>query len=168
MLALAAFACARGTQNRTFSEAEFRFELPAKWQTMAELWNSYQLQEDYYGLGAAEVVALTSVQKRGEFGIWFSVAKKPLKGATLDELVETTYAQAIPEISDLQQSTTTLDGKPALALRYRRPWGEPWWQFYDVWVRKDSIAYLLSFHALALEEYQADIELILNSFSFQP
>jgi len=167
-LFLAALACARGTSNRSFSHVEFRFEYPSNWQTMAELWGTYELQKDYYGLGAEELIALTSVQKKGEAGVWFSVAKKPLMGIALSELGESLYAQAVPVVAQLQQSTITLAGQPAIAFRYRRPWGEPWWEFYDLWVEKNGVAYLLSFHAYSLEGYQAEIDLILKSFSFQP
>lgn len=167
-LLVAALACATGGQNRSFDHAEFRFDYPAGWQAMSDLWETHTLQEDYYGLGAQELVVLTSVRKKGEFGIWFSVAKKPLGGASLSAMVENTYISIVPEAANLQQSTVAIDQKPAIALRYRRPWGEPWWEFYDLWVEKDGFAYLLSFHALSLEGYQADIDLILQSFSFAP
>lgn len=135
---------------------------------MSELWGTYQLKEDFYGLGAQELVALTSVRKKGETGIWFSVARKPLNSELFTTLIENTYAQANPEIVERQQSTVQLGGLTAQAFRYRRPWGEPWWEFYDLWVEKDTTAYLLSFHALSLDEFQAEIDLILQSFSFQP
>lgn len=165
---LAALACARETGNRSFSHAEFRFDYPPSWQTMSELWGTYELKDDYYGLGAQQLAALTSVRKRGESGVWFTVAKKPLMATSLSEMVETMYAQLVPEATELQQSTIELAGQPAIAFRYRRPWGEPWWEFYDVWVENNEFAYLLSFHASSLEGYQADIDLILKTFSFQP
>lgn len=163
----ATLACIRSIQNRSVNHAEFRFDVPTGWQEMSELWGTHRLQEDFYGLGAQELVALTSVQKKGEFGVWFSVAKKPLAGESLAKLVETTCAEAVPEVANVQQSERELDGQAAIAVRYQRPWGEPWWEFYDVWVEKDGFAYLLSFHALSLEGYQSDIDLILQSFSFQ-
>jgi len=135
---------------------------------MAELWGTYELQKDYYGLGAEELAALTSVRKKGQSGVWFSVAKKPLMGNALSELGESLYAQVVPAVVELQHSTAELGGQPAIAFRYRRPWGEPWWEFYDLWVEKNGVAYLLSFHASSLEGYQAEIDLILKSFSFQP
>jgi hypothetical protein len=165
---LAALACAGGASSRTFNHAEFRFDYPSNWQTMAELWGTYELQKDYYGLGAKELAALTSVRKKGESGVWFSVAARPLMGVALSELGESLYAQAVPAVAELQQSTTALAGQPAITFRYRRPWGEAWWEFYDLWVDKNGFAYLLSFHAYSLEGHQAEIDLILKSFSFQP
>lgn len=101
-------------------------------------------------------------------GIWFSVAKKPLTGASLLALVENTSAHLGPGVANWQQSSVRIGQKPAIALRYRRPWGEPWWEFYDLWVEQSDFAYLLSFHALSLQEYQAEIDLILRSFLFSP
>lgn len=165
---LSALACARETGNRSFSHAEFRIEVPPNWQTMAELWGTYELKDNYYGLGAQQLSALTSVRKRGESGVWFTVAKKPLSAPSLSEMVETMYAQLVPEAKQLQQSTIELAGQPAIVFRDRRPWGEPWWKFYDVWVENNGFAYLLSFKSSSLEGSQADIDFILKSFSFQP
>ncbi len=161
-------ACAYGRQDRTFEHSEFRFEIPSGWQQMAELWGSYELQKDYYKLGVEELAALTSVRKRGEFGIWFSVAKKPLGGEALETVVQNTYSPLLSQVADFTQSTAQVAGQTAIALRYRRPWGEPWWEFYDLWVEKDGFAYLLSFHAGSLDQYRAEIDLIRESFSFQP
>lgn len=165
---LGGLACARGTPTRSFSHAEFRFEYPSAWQTMSELWGTHQLQANYYGLEAEELAALTSVRKRGEMGIWFSVAKRPLDDTSLSALVENLYTNAQPAVADLERSTRQVGGQEAITVRYRRPWGEPWWEFYDLWLEKDGSAFLLSFHALSLDSYTADIDLILQSFSFQP
>jgi len=51
-------------------------------------------------------------------------------------------------------------------MRYRRPWGEPWWQFQDIWLEKDGVIYLLSAHAYNLETYQEALDAILESFTF--
>jgi len=66
---------------------------------------------------------------------------------------------------NVSKTAATVSEMPALVMSYERPWGEPWWQFRDLWLEKDKTIYVLSFHCLGTaEKYQGELELILNSF----
>jgi hypothetical protein len=54
-------------------------------------------------------------------------------------------------------------------INYQRPWGEPWWQFRDIWVEKDAVIYVLSIYAPPndFKQHQDDFDLILNIFNFK-
>lgn len=109
---------------------------------------------------------ITSVQKKGDFGAYFTVASKPLpEGKSLEEVFRDTYDQIEGEMREVSESTTSINGVQAFEMNYERPWGEPWWQFRDWWLEKDKTIYVLSFHCLgSSEKYQEDLDYILNSF----
>ncbi len=154
-------ACGASEAQR-FENAAFAFDYPADWQLMGELWPNNRPQANYKNLGVDEIVTVTSVRKQGESGMWATVAAGPLDGS-LRDFVERTYAETVPEIDDIAQADTTMAGSPAIELVYRRPWGEPWWAFRDIWWESDGRAYVLSFHALSLEGYEEDMDLIAGS-----
>jgi len=54
-------------------------------------------------------------------------------------------------------------------ITYNRPWGEPWWKFQDIWLEKDNVIYVLSFHAppTSFDTYNDVFEQILESFQFK-
>lgn len=152
-----------------FDNPAFSFDYPSGWQTMEELSGINHLEENYYGLGLQEIIMVTSVQKKGKFGAYFAVASGTIpEGENLDTVFHRTYGQIEGELRAVSESTTTINGIPALGMNYERPWGDPWWQFRDVWLEKDGTIYLLSFHCLSFgERYQEDLDLILNSFSLK-
>jgi hypothetical protein len=147
----------------------FTFDYPSDWQTMEELWGFQQLDKNYYDLEFQEIVMVTSVQKKGEFGAYFAVASRVLPdGSTIESVFHNTYSQIHNEIRVASETTINLNGISALVKNYERPWGEPWWQFQDVWLENDGTIYLLSFHCVgSIEKYQEDLNFILNSFSFK-
>ena len=161
-------ACKAVEKSRIYEDPAFSFQFPAGWQLMSELWDQHKLEESYYGLGTRELVMITSVRKRGESGAWFAVAAAPIPAdSSLDEVFTRAYAPITGSLQDITQQTVNINGLPGLEMRYRRPWGEPWWQFRDIWLEKDGTAYLLSIHALNLDDYAADMEQILNSFALK-
>ncbi|MBN1537281.1 MAG: hypothetical protein JW908_11160 [Anaerolineales bacterium] len=147
----------------------FSFDYPSDWQTMEELWGFTQSDDNYYGLGFQEIIMVTSAQKKGKFGAYFAVAVKALpEGETVETVFHQTYSQVKDGIREESETTANLNGIPALVKNYERASGEPWWQFQDVWLEKEGTIYLLSFHCLSLgEQYQENLDFILNSFSFK-
>lgn len=152
---------------QTYQGAAFSFTYPADWQTMAELFGAYEPGREYYGLGFSEQVMVTSARKKGEAGVYFAVATRPLAaGERLEEVFHDTYAKISTEIRDASEATISIAGQQGYLMSYRRPWGEPWWQFDDAWLEQDGVIYLLSAHAYRLEEHRETIDAILESFTF--
>jgi hypothetical protein len=158
---------------RPFENEKFSFTIPAGWQTMEELWERPQeIGRDYYGLGVGEIIMITSarLQVDGPYSAYFAAASSPLAGGTdLDTRFHPTYDPLIPELREVSQQkfdNGTLNG---LEITYQRPWGEPWWRFHDIWMEKDGVIYVLSFHATLndFKQHQDDFDLILNSFKFK-
>lgn len=154
---------------QTFTGEGFSFQYPENWQTMAELWEErYQPGKDYYQLGVTEIITVTSAQEQGGSGIWFAVASAPLPGGLdLEACYRQIYAPYLSEFRDFTEQPVTVNGLEGFEIRYSRPWGEPWWQFRDVWLESGGMIYLLSFHAGTLEPYQAEADFILESFALE-
>ncbi len=89
----------------------------------------------------------------------------PLAGGTdLETRFHQTYDPLIPELREVSQQKFDNGTLSGLEITYQRPWGEPWWQFHDLWVEKDAVIYVLSFHGSPndFEIYRDDFELILQ------
>lgn len=156
-----------------FENEKFSFVIPANWQTMEELWGqSQQTDRDYYALGVAEIIMITSAREQadGPYSAYFAVASSPLAGGTdLETRFHQTYDPLIPELREVSQQKFNSGALSGFEITYQRPWGEPWWQFRDIWVEKDAVIYVLSFHGSPndFETYKDDFELILQSFNFK-
>lgn len=170
MLALIPISCKLvSSEPHHYEDPAFKFDYPSDWQTMEELWGFPRQNENYEGLGFNEIIMVTSAQRKGQFGAYFAVATKALpEGETMDTVFHQTYGQIKYGIREESESTTNLNGIPALVKNYERASGEPWWQFQDMWLEKDGTIYMLSFHCLgSIEKYQEDLNFILNSFTFK-
>jgi len=158
---------------RPFENEKFSFTIPAGWQTMEELWERPQeVGRDYYGLGVGEIIMITNarVQVDGTYSSYFAVASSPLAGGTdLETRFHQTYDPLIPELREVSKQKFDNGTLSGLEITYQRPWGEPWWQFRDIWVEKDAVIYVISFHGSPndFETYKDDFELILQSFNFE-
>ena len=156
-----------------FENEQFSFTIPAGWQTMEELWERPQeVGRDYYGLGVGEIIMITNakVQADGTYSTYFAVASSPLAGGTdLDTRFHQTYDPLIPELREVSQQKFDNGALSGLEITYQRPWGEPWWQFRDIWVESDAVIYVLSFHGSPNDfaTYKDDFELILQSFNIK-
>lgn len=156
----------RGPQ--VYDDPAFSFEIPTGWQLMSDLWPNYTSGRDYYQLGVTEIVTITTARKQGESGTYFTVASAPLPpGMTLADLFHQAYAPILEEITEGSEQTVELAGMTGYEMRYRRPWGEPWWWFQDLWLEKGGTVYVLSFHALSRETFQESSAGILANFSFK-
>lgn len=157
-------------RERLYEHEVFTFTIPAGWATKGEVWGSpLEPSDDFYGLGVAEVITIQHPKQKGEGKAFFSVASAPLAaGEELQSRIARTYDNAEPEVKDLTQQAFELAGASGQEIRYRRPWGEPWWLFRDVWLEKDGVVYVLSFHAApaAFGEYADTQDAILESFAF--
>lgn len=153
-----------------FENEKFSFTIPAGWQTMEQLWGqSQQTDKDYYALGVAEIVTITSAREQadGPYSAYFSIASSPLAGGTdLETRFHQTYDPLLPELREVSQQKFDNGTLSGFEITYQRPWGEPWWQFHDVWVEKDGVIYVLSLHATPnnFEQSQDDFDLIVDSF----
>jgi len=158
---------------RLFENDTFSFTIPAGWQTMEELWQIPQNPgRDFYALGVGEIIMITNarVQADGTYSSYFAVASSPLAGGIdLETRFHQTYDPLIPELREVSQGEFDAGALSGLEITYQRPWGEPWWQFHDLWVEKDAVIYVLSFHDApnAIEKHQDDFDLILDSFRFK-
>lgn len=156
-----------------FENEIFSFTIPAGWQTMEELWDLPQeIGRDYYGLGVGEIIMITNakVQADGTYSTYFAVASSPLAGGTdLDTRFHQTYDPLIPDLREVSQQKFDSGALSGLEITYQRPWGEPWWQFRDIWIERNAVIYVLSFHGSPndFETYKDDFELILQSFNFR-
>lgn len=156
--------------DRVYESDTFRFTIPPGWGTYAEIWDlAKQAENDYYGLGVTTAVTIQYPRKKGKGKAFFSVATSPLaEGESLETRIDLAYANPVPEIEDESRQAFSLDGLSGIEVMYRRPWGEPWWKFRDIWLEKDAVIYVLSFHAspTGFDSYVDPFERILESFTF--
>ena len=163
----------QSSQPLLFENEKFTFTIPATWQTMEDLWNKPQTAgQDYYALGVAEIIMITNAREQGDgtYSAYFAVASSPLAGgADLETRFHQTYDPLLTDLREVSQQKTDHGALSGLEITYQRPWGEPWWQFRDLWVARDAVIYVLSFHAAPndFKQHQDDFDLILNSFNFK-
>lgn len=169
---LVTLACRLGqAQARTYENEALAFTIPSGWQKMEEVWDRpAQPEKDFYRLGVQELVMIQYPPEQGEGQVFFAVASSPLaQGEDLETRFTQAYAGAVPEIEDAVSQPFALDGLAGFEITYRRPWGEPWWQFRDIWLEKDAVIYVLSFHASpnSFDTYTDTFEQILESVQFK-
>lgn len=159
------------TDPRSYETDTFRFTIPEGWQTMEELWERpMPTDREYYDLGVIEIITITSVQVQGASGAFFAVASAPLAGGVgLEERFEKAYTESKTEIQTVSQQPFERGQLTGYEITYKRPWGEPWWMFRDIWFEKDGVIYVLSFHAApaSFESYTEVLEKIVDSFEFK-
>lgn len=167
---VAAATPAASTQGRLYEHADFSFTIPAGWATKEEVWERpVQPGADFYALGVGEVITIQYPAQKGEGKAFFSVASAPLAaGEDLESRFRQAYEAAVPEIKDAVEQEFEFAAGSGYEIRYRRPWGEPWWQFRDIWLEKDGVVYVLSFHAApaAFDDYAATVDGMLENFVF--
>lgn len=163
--------CLSPAKSRTFENNAFSFAIPAHWKTMEEVWNRPDSSgQEYYGLGVQELVTVQYPTTPGNGKVFFAVASSQLQdGQDLESRFNQAYQMAIPEIEDEVKQPFEQDDLSGYEITYKRPWGEPWWKFRDIWLEKDNVIYVLSFHASpnSFDDYNDTIEQILESFQFK-
>lgn len=158
-------------KERVFEGDDFAFTIPAGWETAEKVWGKPMPEDrDYYGLGVIEKITIQypPIKKMGK--AFFSVAVGELEpGEALESRVKRAYEDPVTEMKDLTIQEVTIHEKSAYEAIYRRPWGEPWWKFRDVWVEQSNMVFVLSYHS-APETFSDYIEIsdkIIDSFELR-
>lgn len=159
------------TEARTFENEIITFTIPAGWKTREEVWGQpASLEQDYKGLGVKELIMVQYPPERGQGKAFFVVASSPLaSGQDLESRFTQAYQMAVPAIEDASRQLFKQGKLSGYEITYRRPWGESWWQFRDIWLEKDTTIYVLSFYASpnSFETYSDAFDQILESFQFK-
>lgn len=136
---------------------------------MDEIWHQESSSQEYYGLGVQSQIMIQHPARKGQGKTFFAVASAPLlAGEDLQTRFLQTYSSIQNEIKNVSQGSFSQGTLSGYEITYQRPWGEPWWQFRDIWLEKDGSVYVLSFHASpnTFNDYSDIFSSILTSFSF--
>jgi len=172
LLLMVSLACVgKSTKARTFDNEDFSFTIPAGWKTMQEVWGDKAAEgQEYKSLGVYEIVTIQYPPYKGKGNIFFTVATSPLlEGQTLASRFDEAYADPLPEIRNASQQAFEQGGFSGYEIIYERPWGEPWWKFRDIWLERDGMIYVLSFHCSAgsFDSNADTFNQIVESFQFK-
>lgn len=172
LLLMISLACVgKSTKARTFNSEDFSFTIPAGWKTMQEVWNNNAgTGQEYYGLGVKEVVMIQYPPEKGKGNVFFAVSTSALEeGQTLASRFDEAYADPLPEIRNASQQVFEQGGFSGYEIIYERPWGEPWWKFRDIWLERDGMIYVLSFHCSpgSFDTNADTFNQIVESFQFK-
>ena len=158
------------TEARIYENEAFSFTIPAGWRTMEEVWERpMQPGRDFYGLGVEEVIQIQYPPEKGQGNTFFTVATSALAGGEdLESRFTQAYEKPVPEMEDVSKQIYQRGKLSGFEISYRRPWGEPWWQFHDIWLEKDAVIYVVSFQAdpNAFGSRTETFDQILDSFRF--
>jgi hypothetical protein len=158
-------------EKRIFEHEKFSFTIPSNWKTQEEVWGKpMPADADYYGLGLIELITIQTPPGKGEGKAFFSVSSSPLAGGVdLEGRFNMAYENPMPEIKEASRQAFERNGLSGFEITYDRPWGEPWWRFHDIWLEKDAVIYMLSFHAspYSFDNYTDQFDKILDSFKFK-
>ena len=158
-------ACAPAGQP--FEYYTLIFTYPKSWKPMAEVSASYQSGGEFLWMGLLEDLTVTSVKAEGAPGAYFSVASAEATDWSIDADVDFIYALIEADMRNYSERPITVAGIEGLSATYERNWQNQWIQFQDVWLRHGALFYLLSFRAEDLESHRAEMEMILESFTFK-
>jgi hypothetical protein len=157
--------------GRVFENEKFSFTIPSGWKTQEEVWGKPMPSDaDYYGLGLTTLITIQYPSGQGKGRAFFSVASSPLAGGVdLEGRFTSAYKSPIPEIKEVSRGPYDQNGLPGFEITYDRLWGEPWWRFHDIWLEKDAVIYMLSFHSSpnSFDSYSDPFNKIVASFSFK-
>jgi TolB protein len=137
----------------------FSFIIPKGWSLMPT-------HGEYFDLGAEELLTICSATNPAGF---FTIASVNLAaGETFQSRLDQAYKKG-PETINVVINAIERPSFSGIELTYERPWGEPWWRFRDIWMEKDGVAYVLSFHAYrgTFESHIQPFDAILDSFTFK-
>lgn len=158
-------------KGRVFEGDDFSFTIPRGWKTVAEVWGKpMQEDKDYYGLGVTTAITIQYPPNKGEGKVFFSVASDEMDPMQeLIERVQHAYEDPVTEIKDLTLQEISINGMDGYEVIYSRPWGEPWWNFRDVWVEHNDRVYVFSYHSTpgTFADYKEVADEIIKSIEFQ-
>lgn len=165
MLILILTSCSRVGQRYDYFNMSFTY--PRSWRPMAEISPAYQSGREFLWMGLLENLTVTSVKQTGEPGAYFSVASLERYDGVIDADIDYLYARNEADMRNYSQRPITVAGIDGLSATYERKWQNQWLQFHDVWLEHGSLFYLLSFRANDLSLHQSEMDMILESFTFQ-
>ena len=165
MLMLVLLTSCASMRTKTYDFPTFTLKYPASWKTMAELSPDYKRAKDFMWLHIGEEFTLTSARQAGEPGLYLTVATRS-HGDNVT-FAYWTYATVEEYTRNLNQVPVTVGGVEGVMYHYDREWDGQWYQFRDYWLTEGMLSYLLSFRAADLDEYQKEIDLILESITFK-
>ena len=149
----------------------FSFNIPDGWKTKEEVFGEQAVTgQEFKGLGVQELAFIQYPAGKGKGKAFFVVASSPMvAGEDLLSRFTRVYQSADPEIEDLSQTSFEKEALSGYEITYRRPWGEPWYQFRDVWLEHNGMVFVLSFYAAPgkLDIYNEPYHQILDSFQFK-
>jgi hypothetical protein len=171
MIAILLVGCSFSTKPRTFENETFSFTIPAHWKTIEEIWDIPDSSgQDSYSLGVQEIVTIQYPTIKGKGKAYFLVASSPLQnGQDLESRLNQAYQTTTPEVENVEIRSFDRNELSGYEITYKRPWGEPWWKFRDIWLEKNNTVYVLSFHAPpdSFDKYNDIFEEIIGSFQFK-
>lgn len=153
---------AAALEERLYAQDAFSITIPAGWGMTPR-------DGEYFDLGMQEQFTLHNAPLISDSGAFCTLSSAPLAaGEDLARRVASAYAVQKTAIEEMVQQPYERDGISGLEAAYRRPWGEPWWRFRDVWFEKDGTSYLLScMNSPNTFDQRAEIfDAILASFHF--
>jgi hypothetical protein len=153
--------------GKTYHHYNITFTYPRGWNPMSEVSQTYESEREFLWMGLLENLTVTSVKQPGEPGAYFSVASLERSDGVIDADIDYLYARNEADMRNYVQRPITVAGIEGLSATYERLWQNQWLQFHDVWLEYGSLFYLLSYRAEDLSLYQSEMEMILESFSFQ-
>jgi len=163
--------CHANSKAHTFEYESFSFTIPDGWQTMDEIWGRPASSgQNYYSLGVQQIVMIQYPPKKGQGKMFFAVASAQLADEQdLESLFTHAYQTTLPKIENESKQPFEHGDLSGYEITYKRPWGEPWWQFRDIWLEKDGVIYVLSFHAspYSFDSYTDTFDQIVESFQFK-
>ena len=165
LLMLVLLTSCASMRTKTYEFPTFSMQYPASWKTMVELSPEYKPARDYMWLHISEDFTLTSAKKEGDPGLYLMVSAR----AHGDNLTFSywTYATVEEYTHNLNQVPVTVGGVEGVMYHYDREWEGKWYQMRDYWLTYQMLSYTLSFRAENLDDYNQEIDLILDSFTFK-
>jgi len=167
LLLLTILLTACSPAGKQFDYYTLTFTYPNSWKPMAEVSETYQSGREFMWMGIQEDLTVTSVKAEGAPGAYFSVASAEATDWSIDSDVDFMYAMNEADMRNYSERPISVAGIEGLSATYERSWQDQWYQFHDVWIRDGSLFYLLSFRADDLGDYQKELDMILESFTFK-
>ena len=153
--------------GKPYQHFNMTFTYPRSWKPMSEVSETYESEREFLWMGLLENLTVTSVKEPGGPGAYFSVASLERYDGVIDADIDYLYARNEADMRNYGERPVTVAGIEGLSATYERLWQGQWLQFHDVWLEHGSLFYLLSFRAEDLSNYQSEMDMILESFSFK-
>ncbi|HOJ33007.1 MAG TPA: hypothetical protein PK975_05560 [Candidatus Hydrogenedentes bacterium] len=155
----------------TFQGDGFSLTYPSSWLPLNEIWETYQFREDPF-LHAQEIWGVADPGSRTRWEKYTTAVhvlrRQMPTGQTLRDVFHATYAAMPESCAVLYESESELHGLPVLEKSYKRPRGESWYQFRDIWINKGGTIYIISCQVLpqGFQDANRAFSVILSSFFF--